>query len=382
MSGETSKRRACSSVATALGFCMLGLAFGATQSLRRHHVGLWLERVRLEQAARDLACSALEEANHELMLEVNRPGAPVFEALRGPVGAAVAPVLKLPHTRALAARWPELELAQVTLAIPARRPLLEALPFEWVGVARTTAVVSFRVGGRASLEAVSVRELRASCVAPVPFDRSTLVDLGALAAGAGLALDRAAQERIAPALELLGSAQAWQARASLRIAPDGAGSVQSGFEVLARRLGRLDGIVLVDNAGRGALSLRNRAFSGRCVLVVTGAVDLADVRLADPACDLLTVIACGDARLEGRLEGAVLLMPGRAGSNLRRTLADDLRVRGALVVPDGALVPASVRVEPLDTLVATDAAGHLRADRIHVSVSPNLLRHSITANVP
>ena len=369
------RRRGFSALTTALGFCLLGLAFGASQSVRRHHVSIWLERARLEQAARDLACSALEEADHELMQEVNRPGSALFTGLRGPVGAVLTLPLTLTHTHALAAQLPELELTRVELSIPPRHAFIEQVPFEWAGRVRVTAVVTMRAAPRGSLEAISERELRASVVAPVPFDRLGLVDLEALAHAAGVDV-AAAGEKIA----LLRNLAPWLVRATLGVRAGKGAGVQGVFETLYQRLGRLDGIVVVDNAGGPPLALRNRAFKGRCVLVVTGGVQLSDVRMADPKLDQLTVFAYGDAHLSGALEGAYVLVPDTGEA--RRWVAPDLRVHGALVVPSTALVAPTLQVTPLEALIATDGAGRLLPDRILVSVSPTLIRHSITANVP
>lgn len=373
-------RRGFSGVATALGFCVLALAFGATQSLRRQHAMNWLARARLEQAARDLACSALEEADRELMIEVNRPGSPVFLALRGPVGAALSPKLELPHTRELFRQYPELELTRVEVSIPARQPLLEEVPLEWVGRVRTTAVVTMRAGPRGALEAISERQLRASVIAP-PFDQERIVDLEEgkrqVEAAKLVGLDLSDLDR---KIEMLRNLDPWRARATLVVRADANGSVQGQFEVLAQRLGRLDGIVLVDNAGGSPLVLRGRAFAGRCALVVTGGVQLTDVRMADPKTDLLTVFAYGDARLDGSLEGAYVLVP--TTGEARRWVAPDLRVRGALALPSTSLMAPTLQLSPLETLTSFDGARRLLPDRIHVTVSPNLIRHSITANVP
>jgi len=354
-------------LATVVGFCLLGLAYGASQSARRHHVRGWLDRVHLEQEARDLASSALEEAALELMEEVNRPGGTAFAQLRGPLSEEVRLDPLLARTKQLAAQHPELELVRAKVSIGPRRALAAELPLEWVGRVRCEVEVAARVGGRIVMEGVAERDVRASVIAPVPFDRVTYLDAARITA-----LD---PTRLKRALTL----DPWRARATLRVMPDADGEVQPAFEALLRRLGRLDGIVMIENAGKRPLRLTDRAFAGRAVLVVAGPLVASEVRLADRHTDLLTVIAFGDTSMDGALEGAwVLAASPETGAAAHRGGAD-LAIRGALVVAAGDTPLPSGVVEPLDTLVATDAAGRIAPDRVLVSVSPQLVRHSITS---
>jgi hypothetical protein len=366
-------------LASAMAFGVLGLAFGAIQSMRAKHTQQWLVRTRAEQAARDLTASALAEATHELMEDANRPGAAVFQTLRRTRTALFAP--KLTRSRALFARH-ELAIENAEVLVGEAKPLHEEVPFEWIGRAMVRVTVASLAPARFVFEGVQEREVRAACIAPVPFDRAIRIDVNRpLADQEPLPPDIPAPLLTQKAPPMPIPVALWRARATLVVQPDAQGRVQGAFDTLLNRLGRVSGIVLVDNAGRAPLSLRNLTFHGQAIIVVTGAVNVADVRLGDPACDLLSIVAFGDCSLDGTIEAALVLTEPKegAGRPAERRAGSRTRIRGAYVVTAG---PSPLRpdalVEPLDTLVATDKNnGAVDARRIHVAISPQLISHTI-----
>lgn len=315
--------------------------------------------------ARDLVASILAESSHEFMRQVNDPSHPLFEQVRrAPVTPPREFLPILDHSNRLLSEQTDFRLESATVRVlPPPQDPGPTRPY-WRGVVRTEV----RLRGVRRIKNVWTgtqdREILIDGVGlPAEFSTPGHIDV---VSGAGVPAGIPVEPVQIPL-------QPWLDRASLRVEADGTGAVQARYEFLQERLGAVNGVVVVGDESSGELALRSVRHRGKAVLVVPGALTLADVRLEDPAQDSLTIIALGPVHLEGTIEARILIAdvsggnggPGRG--RIARTIAADTKITGSLYVASG-------RVD-YGRGFAVEAPGIIQGGRapVYVSVSPVLL---------
>lgn len=375
-------------VATCMGF--LSLIFAGVQAVRSRDIQRWDARVEAELLAQDVLESALEEATHETMLAVNDPAHSLFKALRSPApgGSPSLPfVPRLVHLRRLLASERRVSFPTVVVAFEERRSTSEgqAGSIEWQGLLRCEARISALVPVPLVFAAARTRDVRVALVAaPHPLTGLCSMDVN-------LPLSEMRPRPAVPAIGLGENPtpvrfplEHWRHKASLKIGVRPGRTTDQDYQFLCERLGALNGVVLVDNAGGRPLHLVNRAHRGRTLMVVTGALEMAAVRLEDPGKDSLTVLAFGDVKLAGELQGCLILAEAEEEQRRRpvaRSSAPGTRVRGSLIVAAGPFVRgAGTEVDCLDPSASGERPGRLPdatftldPDLLFVSISPTLL---------
>jgi hypothetical protein len=343
---------------------LLAALWGMSVAQRGHDAVRWIQREKLQLVARDLLHSAMEEATHAFMEQVNLPGTLPFEALRTPPDAS--PVewnVSTPASQALVTeQLPGMNMA-VKVSVVDRAPFSTTYEAssEWRGVVVVQASVAGAAGVR--FAAMQSREARACLITPPrPMDVMALYDWHKPQPGQ-------------PTGPFMMDADYWRTKSAMCVIPTTSASTQSSFQILKQRLGMLNGSVFVANRGADTLILRDYTHRGKAVLVVDGAVDLEDVRLEDPKSDLLTVIAFGDVRVRGRADVALIMTADSKYSLPTRTFSGAVDVRGSLILTCGT-------VSSSGTVTLYHNFSHLAAapigqetvlpDRIYVAVSPQL----------
>lgn len=337
------------------GFITVGvvlLALGIACSL----VAIWANtssqalsdaaRLRDAQQAMELARSAAAEAWHGVQRAANDPDAPLARLLRAPapiVPGRAFPLPELVHVRDLPGGQ------EATIAATARvesSRTVSPWPVERTGEIVLEARVRSAAG---SVRAVSERRaFRVQRIGfPPPLDRWVL----APGAGPGLqvfgATTSGGTAQLAPVdtlnatpegaetLERLANPVTWQRTAAYRVPANEPDALATW---LARRMadaGRVNGIVYCE-ASRGQ-RLRQMQLAGRMLLVVTSGVSLADVTVASPAEDLVSVIAYDALSLSGTVQANLLrILPTDAAGTEIELSEGSARITGSLLDLCGA----------------------------------------------
>jgi hypothetical protein len=289
----------------------------------------------------DIGRSALAEAWWRIEQRATDPADPLFRALRQPahppLAFTVPPAFLLERLRAdPALAGYQLDGARVEARVSTLVPS-GADPDEGTATVQLDATVRHE-GGRLARRLREWRALRvARLTLPSPCDRYALVVLDRKL---GVPAAAAARRSVAP--EDLASLSAADAQAlvagAARLAPaewrrraffhfEGPGACRRFLEMLDGHAaaGRpVSACVFVDDTSE-PLRLRRRSIHGRLVVVSTGRVELADVRLRDPATDLFVVQAERRIEVSGRVEAALI---ARGGIEVER----GARLTGALVL--------------------------------------------------
>lgn len=341
-------------------------------SLARHRHGMQA----LSAAARsarggvllDLGRSALAEGWWRMEQALTDPDGVVFHELRragrSPLACVVTPTFLLERLRAdPALAGYALEGARVDAHVAALMPVGED-PCEGTATVELVVTVS-HASERVARRLRERREMRVARLAlPPPFDRYALVVLdrglgvpAASVAGRAVTRDHLTELSGPDASELAAGAARldlaqWRRRALFRF--EGPGAVRRFLALLDERAaeGRpVSATVLVDDPTE-PLRLRRRTIHGRLVVATTAGAELVDVRLRDPAADLLVVQAARRVEVGGRVDAAVIAQDGVE-------VNPGARLAGALVL---FRAPAS-----------RDVAGELRADVTRFSASERSL---------
>lgn len=324
---------------------LLSFLAALIQAQRSNDMWFHSKRLATEQVDRDVLASAVTEVTHAFMRDCNRVSSPLAAALRRRLPDMVLPV-RLTYTTA-----PRGTALEAEVRLVGREPYATDDSSEWQGTLEVVARLIRADGRPARRELSHVRELRAvRPQVPAPLDRFDLLDWRSPIGDQPIrAFD----------MELT----AWQARAALRLEP-GTADVTAAFNQLTNRLGGVSGVVRVANKGAAPLVLRDYVHHGRAVLVVEGPLRVADIRIADPAQDALTIVAYGDLEVSGTLDATLVLTHGEGERPARRRLAPGTLIRGAFINTSGDY-------EAEDGF-ALDGRLPNRADA-YISVSPHLL---------
>lgn len=333
----------------------------------------WAVRFAGELAVRDVVLSALEEATREVMLAAGDPQAELFARLRAESWSSIELEPRVERARALLRGAPSASGLVARARFSDRRALVPGSEEESEWAARLVVTVQVALSGAAGGRVVGTqeREVRATSASPPrPLDA-----FGFLVAGRPGSTWRPALDTGAAVPDVHLDPAVWRRKATLEVGGDDPTAV---FEGLARRLGAVNGVMLVENEGGRTLSLARRRHRGKLVLVVLGPLELSDVEPEDPALDLLTVIAFGDVRLAGTVHAA-LVLTGRQGASPARELAPGSHLTGSLVVTCGELPPASGARLTFDTRASFAGPLDRAIDPAHivVSISPTLVASTV-----
>lgn len=372
--GSKNMKRSNRGMHLVLGVLIIGslaLAFGMVQNQRARTLRDWTARLKADLAARDLVQSALAEATHEMMTQVNQPGTDAFQALRRPGLAEQSYRPRLERCRELLARQTLVKGVEAEVIFRDREAFPGANPQdqEWRGFAVVRVTVTTAsgpgFGARVVLEGTEAREVKATSIAPPrPLDRWCNYQ-------AGLPSEELEPSIPAgiPAPEFPLSRQLMEMKASLRID----GDPNEGWRQLSERLGEVNGVVYVDNPGQ-PLILRGFTHRGKTLLVTRGPVILSDVRRERRETDQLVVMAFGDVSVDGRVEAVLIATQEKGEQPPQRAMREHTRLVGGFVLTSGAMDFADdVGVEcDLDFVPSGNPEGPLFVDRIYISISPQL----------
>jgi hypothetical protein len=371
----TAGRRGFHVLITVLVLALLAIASGLIGLHSSRRAVDWAHRSRVELVARDVVACALEEVTHEVMSEVNRPGSALWRALRSPGLSPVALDGRMARTRELARAHAFLTGLAATATITHRTPLLPDRSLgdegEWEGSLVVRARVTCTRPSRLEVSGVQSRDVRVTTIAPPrPLDKFGFLDLS-----------KDPSRWIPPLPVALPAAtvdsmreEPWLRRATLRVEPDSKGDVQARFDALRGRLGSMNGVIAVENRAARPLRLVSHAHRGKTVIVVRGALEIADVSPELRGTDLLTVVAFGDVTVDGAVEAALILARPAGGPEPARAIRSSARIRGSLLIFGGRVTVgtgADLRCDNRYHFSGPDS-GRIWEDRLYVSVSPDL----------
>jgi hypothetical protein len=370
-------RRGVQMLVLAAVICVIGIVLGVSSVFQSRTVLQWTKRIKADLAVEDLAYSAVEEATHEFMVEVNKPGSPLYDLLRKPGLKQSNFQSTVVHTQALAAGNQQVADIKATISISGVQyyPTYYGPDVEWNGLLEVVATINLKGTGPKMLVVDQMREIKTRCISsPIqPMGKKGFYD----------AARKVGMFPPKPQKSLTMDRPSWKQRAThiIKVAPGG--DMKAAFDG-AMANGVLNGVVYVDNAGGPDLDLSGYSMKGKAVIVTAGPLKLNNTRVADKSLDAFVYLAFGDTDVTGQIDGCMIYTYYPGDPKPRRNLAGGTKFHGAMLNLYGdcggkrfpltnGLTGNYVDYQP-ETLVASAGNGARPfPDRIYVAVSPTVL---------